>query len=127
RVSGSCGTLGLIVSVSVRLHPLPAQTVTVLGDSGDTHAVAAAAAALSAAPLELEALDVAWRGGRGGVLAQCAGAAGPRRAERIAALMREAGVEKVEIIGEDAELWARQRAGQRSSAGALMRVATRPS
>jgi glycolate dehydrogenase FAD-binding subunit len=125
--TGSFGTLGLIVSVSVRLHPLPSQTVTVLGESDETGTVAAAAAALFVAPLELEALDVAWRGGRGGLLAQCAGAAGARRAERIAQLMRQAGVERVEITGDDAELWARQRSGQRSSAGALMRVAARPS
>jgi glycolate oxidase FAD binding subunit len=125
--TGSFGTLGLIVSVSVRLHPLPVQTVTVLGDSGDAGTVATAALALAAAPLELEALDVAWRADRGGVLARCAGAAAPRRAERIAELMRQAGIEQVEITEQDAELWARQRAGQRSSAGALMRVAAPPS
>jgi glycolate oxidase FAD binding subunit len=125
--TGSFGTLGLILSVSVRLHPLPSDTATALGVSGDPHTLATAAAALAAAPLELEALDVAWRAGRGGVLAQCAGAECSRRAERIGALMRESELEQVEITADDAELWARQRAGQRSFDGALVRVAARPS
>jgi glycolate oxidase FAD binding subunit len=125
--TGSFGTLGLILSASVRLHPLPSSTATVLGVSGDPGTLAAAAAALAAAPLELEALDVAWRAGRGGVLARCAGAECSRRAERIGALMRERQLEQVEITADDAELWARQRAGQRSGGGALVRVAARPS
>ena len=125
--TGSFGTLGLILSVSVRLHPLPARTATVLGDCGDPATVARAAASLAAAPLELEALDVAWSGARGGVLAQCAGAASERRAGTIAELMRDAGLDRVEVATEDAELWARQRAGQRSPGGALVRVAARPS
>jgi glycolate oxidase FAD binding subunit len=125
--TGSFGTLGLILSVSVRLHPLHSDTATVLGVSGDPDTLAAAAAVLAAAPLELEALDVAWRAGRGGVLAQCAGAECSRRAERIGALMRESELEQVEITADDAELWARQRAGQRSPDAALVRVAARPS
>jgi glycolate oxidase FAD binding subunit len=124
---GSFGTLGLILSVSVRLHPLPVATATALGISADPESLAGAARTLAAAPLELEALDVAWRGGRGGILAQCAGAQAPRRAERIASLMREAGLDGVEIELEDAELWARQRAGQRSAGRALARIAARPS
>jgi glycolate oxidase FAD binding subunit len=125
--TGSFGTLGLILSVSVRLQPLPSSTATVVGDSSDPQIVARAAAVLAGAPLELEALDVAWSGVRGGVLAQCAGAASEPRSERIAGLMREAGLDRVQTVTEDAELWARQRAGQRSTTGALVRVAARPS
>lgn len=125
--TGSFGTLGLILSVSVRLHPLPTRTVTVLGDSGDPAAVAAAAASLTAAPLELEALDFAWGADRGGVLAQCAGTAADRRAERIAGVLGQAGLDRVEVAAGDTELWARQRAGQRSGDLALVRVAARPS
>jgi glycolate oxidase FAD binding subunit len=124
--TGSFGTLGLILSVSVRLQPLPSSTATVVGDSGDPGVVARAAGVLAGAPLELEALDVAWSGTRGGVLAQCAGAASEPRSERVAARMREAGLERVQTVTEDAELWARQRAGQRSASGALVRVAARP-
>jgi hypothetical protein len=41
--------------------------------------------------------------------------------------MREAGLAQVEIAVDDGELWTRQRAGQRSKDGALVRVAARPS
>ena len=126
--SGSFGTLGLILSVSVRLHPLPEHSATSLGASADPAALSAAAIALTRAPLELEALDVAWRAGRGGILARTAGAEATRRASRVAALMREAGLEHVDTTEDDDALWARQRAGQRGHNGrALLRVAARPS
>jgi len=124
---GSLGTLGLILSVSVRLHPLPARTATALGVSDDPDQVGAAARALAAAPLELEALDVAWRAGRGGLLARSGGVEAPARAARVSAIMREAGLDDVEVAEDDGELWARQRAGQRSASGVLVRVAARPS
>jgi glycolate dehydrogenase FAD-binding subunit len=41
--------------------------------------------------------------------------------------MRASGLEDVQVTTDDAELWARQRAGQRSADGALVRVAARPS
>ncbi len=124
---GSFGTLGLILSVNVRLHPLPAATATALGVSADPEELAVAARALAAAPLELEALDIAWRAGRGGILAQCGGVEAGPRTEVVARAMREAGLDGVETTADDAELWARQRAGQRSPDGALVRVAARPS
>jgi glycolate oxidase FAD binding subunit len=124
---GSLGTLGLILSVSVRLHPLPALTATALGVSGDPEVVSAAALSLAAAPLELESLDVAWRSGRGGLLARAGGVRAGVRAEHIASLLRDTGLERVEVAEDDAELWARQRAGQRSADGVLVRVAARPS
>jgi glycolate oxidase FAD binding subunit len=124
---GSLGTLGMILSVSLRLHPLPAQTVTTLGVTGDRERLSAAARTLSGAPLELEALDVAWRGGRGGLLARSGGVEARRRAEQAAGLMREVRLEQIEIVDADGELWARQRAGQRSADQVLMRVAARPS
>jgi glycolate oxidase FAD binding subunit len=125
--AGSFGTLGMILSVSVRLHPRPLGTATALGASADPAALATAATKLAGAPLELEALDIAWRGGRGGLLAQSAGAEPGRRAQRVAEAMREAGLEQVDITTDDAPLWARQRAGQRSAARALVRIAARPS
>jgi glycolate oxidase FAD binding subunit len=124
---GSFGTLGMILEVNVRLHPLAAQTATALGVSPDAERLAAAASGLAGAPLELEALDVAWRSGRGGLLAQCGGVAAVKRADGVAGLMRELGLERVEVTARDAELWARQRAGQRSAAAALVRVSARPS
>jgi glycolate oxidase FAD binding subunit len=126
--SGSFGTLGLILSVSVRLHPLPVDSATSLGASSDPAVLGAAAIALTRAPLELEALDVAWRAGRGGILARAAGAEAGRRATRVAAVMRDAGLEHVDTTSDDDTLWARQRAGQRAPNGrALVRVAARPS
>jgi glycolate dehydrogenase FAD-binding subunit len=125
--AGSYGTLGMILSVAVRLHPLPVQSVSALGASSDPVVLSEAARALSAAPLELDALDIAWRGGRGGVLARLGGAEAPRRADRVASVMSSSGLEDVDVVAEDDALWARQRAGQRSAGGALVRIAARAS
>lgn len=123
---GSFGTLGLILSVNVRLHPLPGATVTALGVGADPELLSGAARDLAAAPLELEALDVAWRDGRGGLLARCGGVEARRRGERAAAWMRQAGLAQVDLVEDDAALWARQRSGQRSTGRLLVRVAARP-
>jgi glycolate oxidase FAD binding subunit len=125
--TGSFGTLGLILSVSVRLHPLPAATATALGASGDPDTIGAAAIALAQAPLELESLDVAWRSGQGGVLARVGGAEAGPRAARAAELMRSSGLDGIDVAEDDASLWARQRAGQRSRSpeAAIVRVAAR--
>jgi glycolate oxidase FAD binding subunit len=125
--TGSFGTLGMILALNVRLHALPLGTATALGAAADPAVLARAATALTRAPLELEALDVAWRGGRGGLLAQVAGVETTRRSETIARAMREAGLEHVDVTAEDAPLWARQRSGQRSEQRAIVRVSARPS
>jgi glycolate oxidase FAD binding subunit len=124
--SGAFGTLGLILSVNVRLHPLHETSVTALGAAADPAVLGAAAVALAGAPLEFEALDVAWKRGRGGLLARCAGREATRRAHRAARLMREAGLTEVDVTDEDGRLWERQRAGQRSADQALLRVAALP-
>lgn len=124
---GSFGTLGVILSVTVRLAPLPDRTATALGLADDPTTLAAAAGALATAPLELSALDIAWRGGRGGLLAQAAGREARRPAERAAAIMSEARLKGVDVTDQDEGLWARQRAGQRSARRALVRVSARPS
>ncbi len=124
---GSFGSLGLILSVSLRLHPVPASTATTLGVSRDPEQLATAALALASAPLELESLDISWRGGRGGILARSGGVEAASRAQHVAARMRTLGLERVDVAQADAELWARQRAGQRSQAAALVRIAARPS
>src|SRR5947209_6464640 len=124
---GSFGTLGLVLSVNVRLHPLPERTATALGMSDDASQLARAAQALCAQPLELEALDVAWRGGMGGLLARCAGADPEARAARVARAMSAAGLQHPEVATHDAALWERQRSGQRSMTGAAVRISARPS
>jgi glycolate dehydrogenase FAD-binding subunit len=124
---GSFGTLGLILSVNVRLHPLPRATATTLGVSRDPELLAATARSLAAAPFELETLDVAWRSGRGGILARSGGVRARSRADEVGSAMRRAGLDGVEVVQDDAELWQRQRAGQRSADAVLIRVAARPS
>src|ERR1700727_3237845 len=62
--AGSFGTLGVILSLSVRLHPLPLETTTVLAAADDPDLLGVAALSLASSQLEFEALDVAWRAGR---------------------------------------------------------------
>jgi glycolate oxidase FAD binding subunit len=124
--AGSFGTLGLILSVNVRLHPLQQCSVTALGAASDAGVLASAALALAAAPLEFEALDVAWREGHGGLLARCSGPQAPRRARRAARLMADVGLGEVEVADQDGQLWERQRAGQRSTENALVKVSAAP-
>jgi glycolate oxidase FAD binding subunit len=119
--TGSYGTLGAILEVAVRLHPLPAITATAVGRSDDPAAVARAAAALTHAALEAQCLDVSWAEGSGRVLARFAGGqSGVQAAEALAAL--EAAGLVAEIIEDDAELWDAQRRAQRSADGLLVRV-----
>jgi glycolate oxidase FAD binding subunit len=125
--AGAFGTLGLILSVSVRLHPRPDGHTTALGATSDPGALAVAAVALARAPLEFEALDVAWHQGRGGLLAQCAGPEHGRRGRRAAKLLDELGLVDVDMTEDDEALWERQRAGQRSADAAVVRIAHRPS
>jgi glycolate oxidase FAD binding subunit len=124
--TGSFGTLGLIMSVSVRLHSLPVATATAFGACDDARTLRDAAVRLAREPLELDGLDLAWRAGRGGLLAQAGGREAVRRAARAERLMRELGLEEVGISEDDEELWARQRAGQRSGSQAVVRLAARP-
>ena len=123
--SGSFGTLGLVVQVAVRLHPLPLGRVTAVGDAEDPEALQRAVLSLSRAPLELDALDVGWAGGRGRILARCAGAAPEDRARRVGALMAEADIEG-SVTEEDEALWAEQRAGQRTGRGVAVRISGLP-
>jgi glycolate oxidase FAD binding subunit len=125
--AGSFGTLGMILSVSVRLHPLPEQSASAVGASDDPAIIAAGARALAAAPLELDSLDVEWSAGSGSVLARCSGADPARRSERSAELLRAAGLEQIDVSIDDEALWAGQRGAQRSASRALVRVSAPPS
>jgi glycolate oxidase FAD binding subunit len=118
---GSFGTLGLILRVALRLHPLPAETATALARADDPDALARAASELAHHSLEKDCLDVSWHGGRGAVLARLAGATASAQAETACELLAGAGLE-AEVVREDADLWQRQRAGQRSTERAVVRV-----
>ncbi len=121
-LSGSFGTLGVVLSVDVRLHPLPVETVTAFGSTSAPSCLRAAVRTLAETHRDLQCLDVAWRGGRGGLLAQVAGDATGARARAVAATMADCGLADTDARSDDAELWARQRAGQRSADRAVMRV-----
>jgi glycolate oxidase FAD binding subunit len=118
--AGSFGTLGAIVQLSVRLHPLPPSTATAVGGSDDPAALAAAASALAHAPLEQYMFDVQWANGRGAVLSRFAGASAAEQAQSAAALLREARLE-TEAIERDEPLWDAQREGQRATSAAPTR------
>jgi glycolate oxidase FAD binding subunit len=124
--AGSFGTLGLAVSLAVRLHPRPDETASAWGVSADPDALAATAAALARLPLEADCLDVAWRDGTGRILVRFGGAAAERQARAVLDRLATAGLEDVDWSGDDDALWDGQRAGQRSAEGAVVKVSSRP-
>jgi glycolate oxidase FAD binding subunit len=109
--AGSFGTLGAIVEVAVRLHPAR-PTASAEGHGADPAVVARAASALAHSRLEAQALDLAWRGGRGGVLVRFAGAEAEAQAEAARRELDRAGLES-SVMHEDAAAWEAQRTAQR--------------
>ncbi len=125
-LAGSFGTLGVVVEVALRLHPLPSDPVTLRAAASDPDALARGAAALAGAPLQPEALDLAWADGAGAVLVRFAGAAAGAQAQEAATTLTAAGLEAEET--DDVSAWAAQRDGQRAKpGGAVVRVSGRPS
>jgi len=119
--TGSFGTLGLVVEVVMRLHPLPDRAVTAVGGSDDPDALGVAASAVAHSPFGPECLDVSWTDGRGDVLARFGGAAPEAGAREVVKLLAGAGLEAGLADGGD-DCWDRQRARQRSAAGAVVKV-----
>jgi glycolate oxidase FAD binding subunit len=113
--AGSFGTLGAIVEVAVRLHPLQPSSATAVGATSDMIDLGRAAIALSREPLEHAGFDVRWSDGRGELLVRFAGAAPGPQAETAARLLGEAGL-PAEIFEDDGSLWQEQRARQRAGA-----------
>jgi glycolate oxidase FAD binding subunit len=110
--TGSLGTLGLILRVAVRLHPLPPRTATAVGAGDDPDRLGEAAIALAAHPLEADCLDVDWRDGAGRLLVRFGSAAAADQAAAAAGRMAELGLE-ASVIEDDDELWMAQRLHQR--------------
>ena len=119
---GSYGTLGAILALDVRVRLLPTETATAIGVTGDPVRLHEAAGVIGRGHRDLEAFDVAWHGGRGGLLAQVAGDDARARAAAVSDTMRRCGLEGVSVRADDAGLWARQRAGQRSTERAVLRI-----
>jgi glycolate oxidase FAD binding subunit len=111
-MTGAYGTLGVVTEVSVRLHPAPREALTVVVRRDDPRALVAAASELTHRPLEAERLDLRWEDGAGAVLVQLTGPSAPERAASIDG----------EVVEDDDELWAAQRAAQRGPV--VLRVST---
>ena len=124
--TGSFGSLGLILAVDVRLWPLPARSASALATAEDPEQLAVAAALIADEHPDLQAFDFAWRDGRGGLLAQLVGDDAEHRARALAARMTSVGLRNAAARADDANVWARQRAGQRSADRAILRVRHRP-
>ena len=118
---GSYGSLGAILEVSVRLHPLPPATVSAVGRSDHPDVLGRAAMALSHARFEQLGLDVRWEDGAGAFLSGFGGVAAAPQAEAAERLLGEAGLD-TELVHEDAGLWRAQREGQRSPTGLVVKV-----
>jgi glycolate dehydrogenase FAD-binding subunit len=112
--AGSFGTLGLIASLAVRLHPRQ-NTVTLsvpLDDLALVHD-------LARRPLEADAFDVRHEDGETWLALRFSGTAAGEQAARARELAGG------DVIEDDHELWAHHRALQRSQ-GAVLKVSGRP-
>jgi glycolate oxidase FAD binding subunit len=110
--AGSFGTLGLIATVAVRLHPLPEKTATVAHAFDDPDALLAKVLELARLPLEADCFDVVWEDGSGRILTQFSGAAADEAAARVG-----------DLVEED---WDAVRALQRRPDGVVLKVSGRP-
>ena len=119
-LAGSFGTLGVITSVAVRLHPLPVTTATVVATTDDPQRLAGAAVELAGRPLEATALDVSWRGDSGRVLLRFSGTTASDRARSAAAFVST--LDDARVVEDDDRLWGEHAAGQRSRDGVVLKV-----
>lgn len=123
--TGSFGTLGVIVEISLRLHPIPEGALTAVGKTDDPQALQQGATSLSSSPLAAFSLDFRWERGEGSLLARFGGRAARNQGQRAKQVMEAAGLET--SLEDDGEaLWAHQRAGQRAPEGLVAKVSALP-
>lgn len=120
--AGSYGTLGLIASVAVRLHPAPVHTATLTAATDDPAALGRTARRLAALPLEAECLDAGWERDAGWLAVRFGGAAAADQAE---AAREHVDLDAIAIaVDDDAEGWALRRGMQRGEL--VVKVSGRP-
>ena len=124
--TGSYGSLGLIASVAVRLHPLPRATVTVNGSTVDIAVLQKAALELNRRPLEALSLDARWNGEGGGLLVRFGGASAATQAAALGPVLQQLGLTDVRVENDDEALWQAQRDGQRSRDAVVLKVSGQP-
>jgi glycolate oxidase FAD binding subunit len=124
--TGSYGSLGLIASVAVRLHPLPRATVTVEGSTMDISVLHTAALDLNRRPLEALCLDGRWHEGGGALLVRFGGASAATQAASLKPVLESLGLEDLRVVTADDEVWRGQRDAQRSPDGAVLKVSGQP-
>jgi glycolate oxidase FAD binding subunit len=120
-MTGAFGTLGVIAQVSLRLHPLPRDTVTAYGEADDPDTLARVATAATHAQFEPIAVDHQWRGTQGMVFVRFGGAASEAQAKDACRVLDEAGAE-TNLVHDDDDLWRDQAARQRSDSATVVRV-----
>ena len=111
--TGSYGTLGLIVTRDGAPAPQARRDRDRGGRERRPRALAQAATCWPRLPLEADSLDAAWQDGSGRLLARFGGATAGDQAEATAQRMRDAGLDGVQTVEDDEELWAALRAAQR--------------
>jgi glycolate oxidase FAD binding subunit len=117
--TGSFGTLGLIASVAVRLHPLPPATATAWARFEDPAVLADVVGRLAALPLEADCFDVTWTPDGGRLHLRFGGAAAEEQATAAGRAY------PMEVETDDGALWDEIRGMQRSPDGIVVKVSGR--